>query len=504
MCHIIKISLLFFSFIMVMGCTHINVPEKNIVMLNEYGNLLDPTGNVGCQKPPSLCRGKHLTIIPYKKMPDKLKESYVDDVLSNVVDVTNKDDKKKTILVYVHGGLNTQKDSVERAEELMNVVDTELYSPLFVNWRSSLISSYLDHAFFIRQGEYNIAAGLPTAPVVIGVDAVRSVARAPLVWGTQIAGWFEQLPWENWSNGLEKRVEQLDAEYVKSLQPDGSHSGVIGIEIGKDRRTRSEKILTAFSWPPLLPVRFLVSAPLIDGLGTSSWDNMLRRTQYLFRKESEFKDGHPIDAKGELSMVMRKLDQKIRETGSSQEVIVFGHSMGTIVLNHLLRQFPDIKIKTIVYMAAACSIHDFETSVIPYLRNHPETQFYNVTLHHSADESERWDLFIPYFDPAIRGSLLTWIDDFFSTPLTPMDKTLGKSENFVRTEHLIPADVRGRVHLKEFSVGGDSVETEPQKHGDFKFCPFWKEDFYRPQGEMVLSVTRGTEAKLTPRLKCEF
>ena len=45
-----------------------------------------------------------------------------------------------------------------------------------------------------------------------------------------------------------------------------------------------------------------------------------------------------------------------------------GHSMGTMVLNELFRVAPDIRAERITYMAAACSIRDFQESLVPYLR----------------------------------------------------------------------------------------------------------------------------------------
>jgi len=51
--------------------------------------------------------------------------------------------------------------------------------------------------------------------------------------------------------------------------------------------------------------------------------------------------------------------------------------------------------------------------------------------------------------------------------------------NFLRTEQIYSSDLRGRIHQKEFSVGGRFTETNPQKHGDFDRFEFWEERFYR-------------------------
>lgn len=77
------------------------------------------------------------------------------------------------------------------------------------------------------------------------------------------------------------------------------------------------------------------------------------------------------------------------------------------------------------------------------------------------------------------GSRLTWIDNFFSSPLTPADRTLGQHVDFLRTEQIFSPDgLRGRVFQKEFRYGESVAKIDPQKHGDFDRCPFWLEEFY--------------------------
>ena len=62
--------------------------------------------------------------------------------------------------------------------------------------------------------------------------------------------------------------------------------------------------------------------------------------------------------------------------------------------------------------------------------------------------------------------------------MTPKEKTLGQHVNFLRTEQIFPAGMRGRIHQKEFSYGKSVARTDPQKHGDFDRCPFWEKGFY--------------------------
>ena len=120
-------------------------------------------------------------------------------------------------------------------------------------------------------------------------------------------------------------------------------------------------------------------------------------------------------------------------------------------------------------MAAACSVRDFEQSVLPYLRRPDnQTKFYNL---YPASHGRRRGTKL--LDFVMRGSLLSWIDEFFANPMTPTDKTLGRYVNFLRTEQIFsPDELRGRIYQKEFHYGNSVSDTDPQKHGDFDRCPF--------------------------------
>ena len=472
------------------GCTPINVLTNHVVMFNENGRLLDPTGNIDCNDPPALCKGRHLSILSYKELNGDQRKDYMKDLLDGLRDYRDStqsaesssgrgpDDRgKPRLLVFVHGGLNTQKGSVERVEKLAPEIMSAGYYPLFINWRSSWVFNYFNHLMYIRQGEKsNFLLGLISSPFVFAFDLGRGVLRTPLILGSQVIEGYQTWSDTHLPYGLDDREKTLKEKYEQS--PSGSNSGAIGILIGKDDRSWADKTLAGISWFVFLPFR-LFSIPIIDGLGTSAWDNMLRQTQSLIHTSDEYRDNDPgeMAAHGDLAYVMRELQSELK---NGWEIMLVGHSMGTIVLNELLREFPDVPVDNIIYMAAACSVHDFEQSVIPYLRRNNTTNFYNLSLHHIAENRERWEpLKIPYVELSIRGSLLAWLDDFFTNPLTPMDKTLGKYVNFLRTEQIYSSDLRGRIHQKEFSVGGRFTETDPQKHGDFDRFEFWEESFYR-------------------------
>jgi hypothetical protein len=111
---------------------------------------------------------------------------------------------------------------------------------------------------------------------------------------------------------------------------------------------------------------------------------------------------------------------------------------------------------------------------------HQDVKFYNLTLHPTAEVLEA-----EFYDIPPRGSLLCWIDDFLETPDTPLDRTLGRWENFVQVTPIIPAALRGRVAVKAFSLTRDDTLTaginlQPQQHGDFSDSPFWDPNFWQP------------------------
>jgi pimeloyl-ACP methyl ester carboxylesterase len=174
-------------------------------------------------------------------------------------------------------------------------------------------------------------------------------------------------------------------------------------------------------------------------------------------------------------------------------VTLVGHSMGTMVLNEWLRRDQIEQRKkgyaNIVYMAAACTVRDFSRAVVPYLIEHSKTPFYNLMLHPLADLRERgrgWDL-------PPRGSLLVWLDDFLTSPATPLDRTMGRWDNVISAVEVIPQSIRGQITLKSFSLApynqapppAGQPDYGPQEHGQFRGRPYWCQEFWEQQSPVV-------------------
>lgn len=422
---------------------------------------------------------------------------------------------KVELLLFVHGGLVTKENAAEATREILNEIendnlkrkkDTPYIYPIFVNWESGMDDAYLDHLYRVRQGHESKILGPLSSPFYLLADFGRAFSRIPVTYGYQGYNAVKHTVVDD-----EKAVETMNNEFYG-----GSSLGGHAISLGADKTTSFEKGLGKSTY--LIPgVLKLFTTPMLDMVGKSSWDNMLRRTKLLFRSPTDYnlkqeklelstveqiEDMVTINSwnypqpqsykyrnsTGGLSVLMRALQKfKPLQQEDRLSVTLIGHSMGTIVMSELLRQFSDDKqdltYNDIVYMAAACTIRDFEGTVIPYLAKHEKTNFYNLTLHPIAEENENF-----FVDTVPRGSLLVWIDDFASDPATRTDLTLGKWNNAKIAWPFIPKNVREQITLKAFGIEDPSVNKGkgykiPQKHGEFNdvSTSFWQREYWRGQ-----------------------
>ena len=93
------------------------------------------------------------------------------------------------------------------------------------------------------------------------------------------------------------------------------------------------------------------------------------------------------------------------------------------------------------------------------------------------------------FDFFQRGSLLEWIDNFFSSPNNTEERTLGKYENIFQCIHMIPEEYRAQVTIKTFGAGRFSPSV-PQKHGSFTDYPFWRKEFWSTKAPTDTTVVQ--------------
>ncbi len=214
---------------------------------------------------------------------------------------------------------------------------------------------------------------------------------------------------------------------------------------------------------------------------------MLRRTQMLLRSSNEFEaqkinelsdsESNEFNGKGDLAIFLRALKKEIEKIeiinpNKKYKITLIGHSMGTIIANEILRAFPNLPYEEIVYMAAACSIHDFENSVIPLLKRENNIKFYNLSL---DPEAEAREYTLGGFGPT--GSLLEWIDSYYTDPPTVFDMTMGKWQNIAIAKNSFPSEARIKMTFKVFAF---DEKSQPTTHGgmhDTKRC-WWQPKYW--------------------------
>jgi hypothetical protein len=254
----------------------------------------------------------------------------------------------------------------------------------------------------------------------------------------------------------------------------------------------------------VFPFRTL-SLPILDSIGVGAWENMLRHTDTLFDRTDTGTRKHPTPVEeaveksqtGALAIFFSQLqaDSKLK----SLPITLVGHSMGAIVSNRIVSSYPELTYSNIVYMGAACSVRDFEASVIPYMSKH-DTRFYGLSLHPQCEAGEV--ALSPRhikLDIAPRGSLLVWIDNIFGRPPSEEQRRFGIFQTAVVASHNFPTEVRDRITLKCFDFGGTESQPDlirhPQHHGDFTNTPFWNPKFWTLDGKPLTTASIALTAR---------
>ena len=130
----------------------------------------------------------------------------------------------------------------------------------------------------------------------------------------------------------------------------------------------------------------------------------------------------------------------------------------------------DGAIDKIVFLGSAATINQFNRTIVPYLQNNQETEFYNISLNAYDEAKTSW------FGLQTM-SLLEWLDGAVAQPASHTARVMGKWENMMLAMHTIPCGIRKRVHLKHLP----SEDGFPRSHSELdeisydKFNPFKEE-----------------------------
>ena len=504
------------------------VPTQHIVMVDSNGRLMDPTGSVLCRPkryetdrkqlikdhpefvpPPARptwepCNGRFNSIRLLeldRRIGDQYvydADRYIDDLFKQMdvwyADHTPRGQRQKRKLVFIiHGGLNTNQTTLLRARNLSNKLLFDGYYPVFINWQSNLFRALWSHLVKVRQGDdrgYKLAF---LAPFYLAADVGKGVSRAPILWTASLSNDFSRAFRAAKRGNILRIRDEVDEVYARLRNEracclDDPSCPAIDIQRGDFKFTWGEGAKANARYLPtgvvpvrmlanatgraaagpwaLLPMKYL-AAPLLDGFGSSAWEDMRRSAVLGFHTDGSssdvFGDNPRESGDGGLSRFFMRLEKEIAKNRDVDwELTLLAHSMGAIVSNHVLHNFPGLEFRRIVYMAGASSVREYEESVLEYMKRHPRTHMYHLLLDDLAEVHDQYAFEVP---PS--GSLLVWVDRFFTRPATLRDRTVGRYDNLIRFLDDTPDQLKRRVHVRVFGIGGALRNEEPQSHGAF-------------------------------------
>ncbi len=378
---------------------------------------------------------------------------------------------RKKILIFVFGGMNSVDETVEESQRLAQIIYSQSdYYPIFINWESTLFECYLDHLFMIRRGVKSYVFGPALSPFYLTVDLGRAITRLPINMVFQSYKTFAS----------DDDFPNPDKETIKRLR-----NLRMKVYLGVNNYPGDYSALAKTVYIGALPVR-VVSTPIIDTFGKSAWDIMKRRakTAFIRAHSAEISVDNAMaialaPPDGAVSLLMEQM-RKIYQENPQYEFTLVGHSMGPFIINEIVSRYPGLPYKNIVYLASACSVNDTVLALKPYLEKNSGSTFYNLCIHPQRDSQ---DMMI--YGALPRGSVLEWIDLYFSDPVSAEDLTVGQWDNAAYQLPRLMDSVQGQVVIKAFGLRDpvtNNIKLDmPEQHTDFSnpVLRFWEPAFWQ-------------------------
>lgn len=384
---------------------------------------------------------------------------------------------KKNILIYAHGGLNSDEAAIKRAvnatremiQDPKKLACADTY-PIFIDWRSGPFTTLGDHYFRIRDGEVSDVAPY-TSPIYMVGDLAKVIGNTPMAW------------YHEGSQAINATRVRFSDEYQTSLVQDAENKVGFSFDKEKDKENRWNYWRRAV-WVVTAPFK-LITTPFVFTFGTPAWDNMKRRTHTMFTAQNDFNtdtisdnakrppSGATLDFLQRLNKHIKEIRQDPKKPPPEFELTMMGHSMGGIIINRALRDLPDLEVDNIVYMASADNLQNYLDTTLPLVKKRNRLQIYNLHLH---PENEDREISSVWIGPS--GSLLAWIDHTYDTPEYILQRTSGRWSNIRRVIKFIPPEHRTNYHFRVFERG--QTHDSPQTHGAFDeiHFEFWKESYW--------------------------
>ena len=455
----------------------------------------------------------------------------------------------RKVLIFVHGGLNKFDQSLASADNEIEPIMDAGYYPIFLDWNSDLADAYGEHLTRITQGQTDTSCARKLlSPAYLVADMGRALTRAPIVWSNQFsADWAASQDRTEQNKGSVAASNPTTQSTRRGVfrTTNSREAGTLGVlyqdlrnDQGRDQRDPAHGAIKIYlgsnhdiDWhhSASLAVGYVLTlcakiglSPLIDWMGTPAWENMSRRTLMAFDGQHAGNPRDP-DFKPMTFAMNRIVGGKWREQRPDKAVDfdttgafeVFREQFLNVIEGGMTSCAPikspssatawgrpcstngcaamcwirEYSYANIVYMAAACSVHNFRRGAVPYMLVHSETQFHSLMLHPLAELRERER----FADIPPRGSLLVWLDDFLDNPQTPFDRTMGRWDNIIPAVASIPDEVRGRMSLKAFALAPyddswpppNQPDYGPQTHGQFRDRPYWLPEFWYSESDVI-------------------
>jgi hypothetical protein len=176
--------------------------------------------------------------------------------------------KKRRILLYLHGGLNSESDSAKRIVAMRDVMlDNEIY-PLHIMWESDFLSSVTDMIQDLFTQADNLAGGAFLENLTEAKDRVLELTLARA--GNRLWGEMKENAQLASDNSQNKGAIQLVAQYVEQAKkklgsPDkgGWELHIVGHSAGSIFAAHAMPLLSSLGIP-LKTVQFMAPAIRVD------------------------------------------------------------------------------------------------------------------------------------------------------------------------------------------------------------------------------------------------
>jgi len=413
----------------------------------------------------------------------KLEKEKVDIKIRSIFDKAEKlagDKEKVEILIYIHGGLNSYKDTNERvfkyAAKIMT--DGKKY-PIFISWPSDTFDTYFEQVTSIREGHKRRNEKI-FAPFVLASDILQSIARMPRNWYYQLYDDYKIItdsP-KHWKIAIQNKKE-----FCNEINKNEYNCAGIKFRYSQFYSYGYEPykrwLIEIVSLVPRLTIGTIGAG---GEMGIKAWKNMKRRTNNFFLPQKSFSESE----NGKFMAGKYFFEQFFKRSRiNDYRVTLIGHSMGAFVINKTLRtretwrKHPNV-LNEIVYLGAACSINDAILSVFSTLshinrkkgREKP-LKFYNLMLNRIAEITEENIMYI-----APKGSLLTYIDQYYEIPETPLYRTLGSEINVLYSLPTLINILGKNAKYVEFKAFDRFPGYIPSTHGELGRVNFWEKEYW--------------------------